>query len=132
MKSALVITLIIIAVIVATIVHSAKINHETDDIDKMASGLKGIEKVLPVNSNISIQSFGVPDQAWLYCRYLLVPRYCVLYKPLVDTKGKFDTLLALAPVSATDSLLHVITDNKKIIWEGADQQYKYYLTCNNR
>jgi len=130
MKTSPVIFLLVIAVVAATLLHAAKIKGETDDIDRTASGLRGIEKVLPTNAHITIQMLGVPDYTWLYCRYLLVPRYCDYYRP--GQTEKIDTLIAITNVNATDSLVRTITSNRKLIWEGSDPQAKYYLTCNSR
>jgi hypothetical protein len=132
MKFFPVISLIITTITIATILHAVKINGETDDMDKMSLALKGIEKVLPATANISIQSLGGPDNRWFYCRYLLVPRHCVLYRPVLDSSRKFDTLLTITSFDASDSIVHTITDYRKIIWENKDKQYKYYLTCNRR
>lgn len=132
MKSVPVIALMAAAIVVATLLHSAKNNRDTDDIDKIANGLKGIEKVLPEDANVFIQQYGIPGEYWLYCRYVLVPRNSVLFRTDLNGNRRVDTIIAITTKDATDSVLHVITDNRKVLWQHDDEQYKYYLTCNNR
>ena len=131
MKSAAVVLIVLLAIVISTCLHARKINSETDEIDQTAVALKGIENVLPANANISIQAFDVPDQTWLYCRYLLFPRNCVLYRRWADSRLPFDTTLSIISTSISDSVGHLVTDRRKVIWSAEYEKSMYYLTCNN-
>jgi len=129
MKGSRVFLLLVIAIIIATVQHVNKHNEQGDNIDRLAAGLRDVEKCLPRNSSFTfiIPETGIPVGGYMIWRYLLAPRYCS-----ISPKEKFDTVLAICNMNTSDSALYSITANRKVICSSNDGLYKYYLTSNNK
>jgi hypothetical protein len=126
MKHTVIPLLLLIAIIIATILHSYRKNTYPieDSFDRLSAGLNNIDRVLPLKTNISIYPVGVPTEVFLFSSYLLAPRCSRGNKNI-----KLDTVLSICPVGTPDSILHT-TMKKKILWSNKDDQYQYYLTSN--
>ena len=128
MKQALVLPLLLLAIILAAILHSGRVNTYPieDSFEKLSVALKGINTALPANTNISIQTVGVSTEIMLFSGCLLAPRCS-----RGVTSIKMDTVLNICSINTTDSVLSTIK-RRGVIWSNKDDQYLYYLTANNR
>ena len=124
MKSTFVLVLVLLAIIVATVLHSFKSITGNEDIVivEIDKGLNGMYHILPKNANISIKTF---DASYLLCRYILAYPYAT-----VDKNENLDTVINICSITTKDSVLHSITDRRKVIWSNKDDHYQYFLTCN--
>src|SRR4051794_37772961 len=105
---------LLIAVIAASVLHQRKSSesNEEKNIDDLAEGLKGIESLLPVTTDFSLRLAPANTTAYLWCRYLLAPRYCSM-----DPKDNYDTVLSVCDIGKADSMAAGFTGNSKIIWQ---------------
>ena len=127
MKSKLILPLIVIAVIIATLLHQFKSPDYSEDtqIEKLAGGMKYIRYLFSAHKNISINTTDLNGEVYLWSRYLLAPCYCP------DAKNvKLDSVLEICKISTPDSAMNSIIGNRIIIWSNKDDLYRYYLTRN--
>lgn len=128
MKGGLVFIVLVVATVVATRQHINKSNPQGERIEKLAEGLKEVNKYLPPGSNFKFNMpEGAPGDAYMLWRYILAPAYASIHP-----KEQFDTVLSICNTNISDSLIHALTDNRKVLCTSTDGQYKYYLTCNNK
>ncbi len=128
MKGSLVFIVLIVAVIAAARKHINKSNPQGERIEKMADGLKEVRKYLPPNSSFKFNMpEGAPGDGYILWRYILAPAYASIHP-----KESFDSVLSICNMNISDSAIHSLTDNRKVLSSSTDGQYKYYLTCNNR
>jgi hypothetical protein len=128
MKGSRVFILLVMAIAFAAFQHTNKKNEQGDRIDRLATGLKEVEKYLPPNASVTLKMpESAPPESYMLWRFLLAPRYCSIHP-----RERFDTVLAIINVNANDSVIHSIVDDRKVICSSNDGQYKYFLTCNHR
>ncbi len=128
MKGFFVVVVMVWAVIAATKQHVHKDNAQGARINKMAAGLAPVMAYLPADASFSFKMpEGAPGDAYMIWRYLMAPRYAS-----IDAAEQFDTTLSILNMNASDSLVHAIETNTRVIASGNDGQYKYYLTSNKR
>ena len=125
MRSIIVIPCLLLAIVIATLLHKSKSDLQTDDIDKIGILLKGIETTIPESTHISYHAEGVGTDVYLWCRYLLAPRYISLV-----TGEKLDTVLTICNKEVNDSITERIIRNRKIVSENKDNRFFYILTCS--
>src|SRR6185312_12462058 len=109
MKGIIIYILLFSAVIIATLLHAAKIHKQQDDIDKMAIIIHQIDSIVPATSNISLKIINPKRDVYFPCRYILSPRFLSLkYEYNV-----YDTVLTIEDASLGDTL----PPNRKLLWK---------------
>jgi len=120
MKSPFVLILLLLTTIVAAWQFVNKAGSEHDDIDKAEITLQELKELLPKGSRITLAPPNTPIDIQLRINYVLAP-------VLVSSTVNYDTVLSVTPGN-TDSM----PANRKIIWQQADGQYHYYLSCSSK
>ncbi|HXS36959.1 MAG TPA: hypothetical protein VN721_09675 [Flavipsychrobacter sp.] len=123
MKGIIIYILLFSAVIIAVLLHGAKIHQQQDDIDKMGVTLHKLDSILPVNSNISLKIINPKGDVYFWSRYVLAPRFV----SLKYENNVYDTVLTIQDASLKDT----IPTNRKLLWKNSDGQNNYLLTSSN-
>ncbi len=118
--------MIVAAVMAAAVRYYDKSPNEPNNVEmhQLSRSLAPVAKLIPESATIGCDLRSVKTEVFLWTRYFLAPRY-VPYKPAVWP----DTCLVICPEGANDSMVHVYTAGKAIIWSGKDSLYRYFLTC---
>lgn len=118
-----------IAIIIATVLHCQKKNvYDIEDkIDLLAKGCKRLDGVVPPNTNLSLYVYN-DNMAYLWCRYLLAYPYGVYDKGY----GKTDTVVSILGLNTNDSVIHALTNDRRVIRVYQDASFRYYITSKNK
>ena len=128
MRSIVVIPVLLIAVIVAAMLHAGKNTRSCEDdanVEKVMTGLTGIDTVLPAHTNVTTQITGVDFTVEIWAGLFLAPRYCINTGNL-----KTDTILSICAINYSDSVLRSIPGDRKVIRSNKNSFYQFYLTCS--
>jgi hypothetical protein len=140
----------IAAVAVAAIVFANRTMNMEDRMDKMKTALSGVVNATSPAADITLQLFHTDSTVPYRARYLLIPRYlappvfkndtAVVMRELNGRRQqmyrivkalKYDTVLSVCRVDAPDSIVHVITDKRRVLLQSRDNEYCYYLTVSH-
>lgn len=112
MKHAPVLILIGLSLAVAMLLHSYKTERPHGDMDKLKTGLSGIEKYIPKNAHIGWMG---DNDVFQKVRYIIAPRF------LDMGNRELDTLLIIRPITDTPIV------SGKVLWQNADDTHQYLL-----
>ncbi len=122
MKSWIVNTLLGLSVCVAVFFFNIKFKSPTDP-EKIRKGLAGVQKYLPTGSHLVFKcDVQGGDMYPTYVAYYLTP-----VKLVLPTPGGNDTTLLLVPINSTDSASTAMVNTSSILWQNADDRYRYIL-----
>lgn len=126
MKSILILPLLAFAIIAAAILHARKPATSAQEIGigRLNKQFRELQNILPANANISLLTADVSSEVSFWGRYLLAYPYGV-----ADKQDKLDTTITICSMHSKDSVLHTITDGRRVLWAKADDEYRYFLTC---
>lgn len=120
MKGLVVILMLLCSLAITSVQFVHKTHSSVDEIDKLASAFKGFEKVSSSNDHILFHTVDCPVEISSQVRYCLASRYLSS-----EPKSRFDTILLITRATSNELSL-----GKTLIWQNADSQYHYFLTCN--
>ena len=115
--------ILLFAIGIVAFLFYIRINKEQDETDKLSKSLSGLEKMIPINGNITIKLVNTKVELWCWARYLFAPRY------IASKTNNYDSVLTIGTLNLKDSLMNVYNTNRKIIWQNSDDQYCYFLSC---
>lgn len=124
MKVSYVILLIVLALMNGVYQYSIKKDFKPSELDKYISGTEGLEKALPLGTNIAFTAIDVPPDLHTRIRYLLAPRLLSFYQ-----HNKYDTIITVSSINKKDSVLNALaTNGASILWKNQDSVHYYILS----
>jgi hypothetical protein len=117
--------ILLVSIIVAALLFQSKAANTSDDVDRLGTGLTGIEEHLAPGANIYLQ-------ATEHREMLLFPlSYCLVPRTAANNDTRLDTILTIAKTTDSDSLISAMLKGRKLLWHNSDSQYHYFLSTTH-
>jgi hypothetical protein len=119
MKGTWVLIIILLSTIVSTLLFHNKFSKEQDGIDKVSATFGSLKPLLSPATHIYLDKSAASTEVYFWTRYALAPVH------LSTTDTTLDTTLIISKVNDT------MLNNKTVIWQNADESYRYILATKN-